>query len=112
MSILDYFSVEMNLTFNSFREKNVTDPSTGKTTKTEVGVVTGGKTFLYRNSHAEKIIEDRFETTLNGILIMDPGLDVAEKDRIHISDSDYIVVFSDDIAYQGEVLQVFVRKKT
>ena len=81
----------------------VLGPITYNTTKTVKGI-------FWRGSMAESIVGERFKTEIDGVVIVKPGIVIADTDRVKIGAIQYSVIYADDIAGQGKVLMIPVKK--
>ena len=81
----------------------VLGPVTYTTTKTVKGI-------FWRGSMAESIVGERFKTEIDGVVIIKPGVSIADTDRVKVGTLQYSVIYADDVAGQGKVIVIPVKK--
>lgn len=81
----------------------VLGPVTYTTNKTVKGI-------FWRGSMAESIVGERFKTEIDGVVIVKPGIVIADTDRVKIGAIQYSVIYADDVAGQGKVIVIPVKK--
>ena len=81
----------------------VLGPVTYTTNKTVKGI-------FWRGSMAESIVGEKFKTQVDGVIIVKPGIVIADTDRVKIGAIQYSVIYADDVAGQGKVLVIPVKK--
>lgn len=81
----------------------VLGPVTYTTNKTVKGI-------FWRGSMAESIVGERFKTEVDGVVIVKPGVSIADTDRVKIGTVQYSVIYADDVAGQGKVIVIPVKK--
>lgn len=60
---------------------------------------------------ARTITGQKFETEVDAVLIAKPGIDVKAGDVAEVDNNLYIVIYADDIGFQGQALVIPVKKK-
>ena len=89
------------------RTQSITNGVLGPVTYTTNKTVKG---IFWRGSMAESIVGERFKTEIDGVVIVKPGIVIADTDRVKIGAIQYSVIYADDIAGQGKVLMIPVKK--
>lgn len=107
MSIMNFFTAEMNRKFSVFPKKTGLDggrPAQGfETTATLSDVVCA----YYEGGAAEALIADRYKTSLTATIVTYPNVSVPDGAKIVLDNGvEHICIHADDVMTQGEVLVI------
>ena len=89
------------------RTQSITNGVLGAVTYTTTSTVKG---IFWRGSMAQAVVNEKYKTEVDGVVIVKPGVSIADTDRVKIGTVQYSVIYADDIAGQGKVLMIPVKK--
>jgi hypothetical protein len=89
------------------RTQSITNGVLGPVTYTTNKTVKG---IFWRGSMAQAVVNEKYKTEVDGVVIVKPGIAIADTDRVKIGTVQYSVIYADDIAGQGKVLMIPVKK--
>ena len=89
------------------RTQSITNGVLGAVTYTTNKTVKG---IFWRGSTAQAVVNEKYKTEVDGVVIVKPGVSIADTDRVKIGTVQYSVIYADDIAGQGKVLMIPVKK--
>lgn len=89
------------------RTQSITNGVLGAVTYTTTSTVKG---IFWRGSMAQAVVNEKYKTEIDGLIIVKPGVSIADTDRVKIGTVQYSVIYADDIAGQGKVLMIPVKK--
>ena len=68
------------------------------------------KGILWIGTMADRLVSEKLRPEVDGVVLLRPSVSVEPKNRLYISSNYYSIVYSDDIAFQGKVKIVAVKK--
>ena len=89
------------------RTQSITNGVLGAVTYTTTSIVKG---IFWKGSMAQSVVDEKYKTEVDGVVIVKPGVSIADTDRVKIGTVQYSVIYADDIAGQGKVLMIPVKK--
>ena len=89
------------------RTQSITNGVLGAVTYTTTSTVKG---IFWRGSMAQAVVNEKYKTEIDGVVIVKPGVSIADTDRVKIGTIQYSVIYADDVAGQGKVLVIPVKK--
>ena len=89
------------------RTQSITNGVLGPVTYTTSNTVKG---IFWKGSMAQSVVNEKYKTEVDGVVIVKPGVSIADTDRVKIGTVQYSVIYADDIAGQGKVLMIPVKK--
>ena len=89
------------------RTQSIMNGVLGAVTYTTTSIVKG---IFWKGSMAQSVVDEKYKTEVDGVVIVKPGVSIADTDRVKIGTVQYSVIYADDIAGQGKVLMIPVKK--
>ena len=68
------------------------------------------KGIFWIGSMADRLVSEKLRPEVDGVVLVRPSVSVDPKNRLYISSNYYSVIYADDIAFQGQVKIVAVKK--
>ena len=68
------------------------------------------KGIFWIGTMADRLVSEKLRPEVDGAVLLRPSVSIDPKNRLYISGNYYTVVYSDDIAFQGKVKIVAVKK--
>ena len=68
------------------------------------------KGIFWIGSMADRLVSEKLRPEVDGVVLVRPSVSINQTDRLFLSGQYYSVVYSDDIAMQGQVKIVAVKK--
>lgn len=68
------------------------------------------KGIFWIGSMADRLVSEKLRPEVDGVVLVRPSVSINQTDRVYLSGQYYSVVYSDDIAMQGQVKIVAVKK--
>ena len=68
------------------------------------------KGIFWIGSMADRLVSEKLRPEVDGVVLVRPSVSINQTDRLYLSGQYYSVVYSDDIAMQGQVKIVAVKK--
>ena len=59
---------------------------------------------------ADRLVSEKLRPEVDGVVLVRPSVSITQADRLYLSGNFYSVVYADDIAMQGQVKIVAVKK--
>ena len=68
------------------------------------------KGIFWIGSMADRLVSEKLRPEVDGVVLVRPSVSITQADRLYLSGNFYSVVYADDIAMQGQVKIVAVKK--
>lgn len=110
MSMLDYFSDEMNKTLVLLRQEDAMDPDTREMTSVWNQVGASVKCCVWSKSLTEKVLGDMWKADTRYVACLYPIPGMLNTDRVNIDGMIYALDMPDNVAFMDEVMLVGLRR--
>jgi len=109
MSILDRLSRINKVPVSKKVITNVFNPVTGDTDETTTTTLLGNY-IHYNTTGSTSVLTDKMRERVSSVLLVDNKVSILDSDQLVVNNQLYNVVYKDDVANLGEVINIYLEK--